>query len=108
MSLNLYLLKHKCCRLQAYCAKVGCVFHLLAIRIVYLACALIAYHTELEHYPAFPTTIEIKATSAVGLSRILHRPTRLWVYLTVNISPDKRFARLGINNLSLEGVGMAY
>jgi len=84
------------------------VFHLRSVRIVHLARVLVADHAERDHDASIPFGVEREAARAVGLRRVLHRPTRLWVYLAAHRCSDENFARLGVHNLSLERVGSTY
>ena len=105
---HLHLLQHERRGLQPYCAKVGGVVHLGSVRIVHLARVLVTYHAEREHYATLPTGVELEATGAVGLRRVLYRPSRLWVYLALHCCSDENLARLGVYDLSLERVGCAH
>ena len=79
----------------------------MAVRIIHLAEILISDHAELEHDASFPSTVEIEATGAVGLSLILHRPSWLRIHLAEYVCSDKNLACLSVHNLSFECVGMA-
>ena len=107
LRLHLHLLQHERRRLQPDGAKVGGVFHLGSVRIVHLARVLVADHAERDHDASLPFGVEREAARAVGLRRVLHRPTRLWIYLAAHRCSDENLARLGVHNLSLERVGCA-
>ena len=105
---HLHLLQHKSRRLQLNDAKVSGVLHVRTVGIVHLACILISDHAEREHGATFPTNIEKEASGAVSLSLILHRPSWLWINLASYCRSNKYLARLGINYLTLERVGMTH